>query len=157
MARTSITTLYTGFFFVLMVIFVTAGSLATPVEHGEIQGEREGTLQNGGLSGNGELNAVDGQLNEKRDGMLNANTENVGLNGKTTGSRNVGNGLVKEDNTLSGNGNLPDLKGRMKGNEAVNVGDGLVTGDVGVKPKGNLKDGTLEVTGQAPWGLEEGL
>ncbi|KAI3959454.1 hypothetical protein MKW98_019044 [Papaver atlanticum] len=142
MARTSVTTWYAGFLFVLMVIFVT----------GELHGKREGTVQKSELGGNGELRAVD-QLTEKRDATLNTDTEKLAQNGKTTGSRDLGKGLVKEENTLSGKGNLEEPKGRLKGTESINVADGLVTADLGVKPRGNLNKKTLKVTGTGSVGV----
>ncbi|KAI3857530.1 hypothetical protein MKW92_022836 [Papaver armeniacum] len=168
MARTSVTTLYAGFLFVLMVIFVTEmafgrpepnvlpnaldGTLTTPAEKGELHGKREGTVQKSELSGNGELNAVD-QVTEKRDAMLNTDTENLAQNGKTTGSRDVGKGLFKEGNTLSGKGNLEEPKGRLKGTESINVANGLATADLGAKPRGNLKKKTVKVTGTGSVGV----
>ncbi|MCL7034910.1 hypothetical protein MKW94_011761 [Papaver nudicaule] len=127
MARSAIISSYTSFFFVLMVIYK--------------------------LQGKGDMEAANGLVTEERTGKLKGNTENVGLRGKTTGSRNIGNGLVKEDQSVKGKGNLQDLKGKLNGKEKVNVADGLVTGNVKVRPRGNLKDGTLKVTGTGSVGV----
>ncbi|XP_026440612.1 uncharacterized protein LOC113339585 [Papaver somniferum] len=159
MATTSITTI---FLFVLMVVFITemafgrpepipaelaAGSLSTPLENGEVHGEREENLPKGaGLKGNGKNDAGNGLVTEEMSGMLKKDIKNGELSGNLEGSRNVGPGIVEEERSLSGKGTLKDTKGILTGNEKVNAANGLATGHVEVQPKGNLQDGTLEVT-----------
>ncbi|KAI3944173.1 hypothetical protein MKW98_019043 [Papaver atlanticum] len=130
MARTSITTLYTGFLFVLVVIFVTEMAFGRPLE-------RE--LLPTGITGSA-ITPV-----EDRKGNLDANPENVGLKGKTTGSSDI-QGVAQQKNKVRGKGNAEDLKGKLKATGSGNVAN-VATGEGTLKPKGDLKKGELEVTG----------
>ncbi|KAI3861879.1 hypothetical protein MKW92_018260 [Papaver armeniacum] len=130
MARTSITTLYTGFLFVMVVIFVTEMAFGRPLERELLPTGIEGSSKN---------------PVEDRTGNLNANPENVGLKGKTAGSSDI-QGVAQQENKVRGNGNAEDLKGKLKATGSGNVAN-VVTGNGTLKPKGDLKKGELEVTG----------
>ncbi|KAI3833185.1 hypothetical protein MKX03_004326 [Papaver bracteatum] len=161
MARTSITTLYTGFFFVLLVIFVTEMAFghqklepeSSPLNNGKLQIKGDGME---GLKANEQVNAVDNSVEEKRKGKMKVNLANVGLRGRTTGSNNIGHGLVKQRNSLRGSGSLMRTDGRIRGKQAVNVGNGLATAKVNVRLRWNLKKGNLKVTGGGSVGVGRG-
>ncbi|KAI3846073.1 hypothetical protein MKW92_034854, partial [Papaver armeniacum] len=126
MARTSITTLYTGFLFVMVVIFVTEMAFGRPLERELISGSA--------------ITPV-----EDRTGNLDANPDNVGLKGKTAGKSNI-QGVGQQENKVRGNGNAEDLRGKLKATGSGNLAN-VATGSGTLKPKGDLKKGELKVTG----------
>ncbi|KAI3897642.1 hypothetical protein MKW92_031318 [Papaver armeniacum] len=139
MARTSITTLYTGFFFVLLVIFVTEMSFglqklepeSSPLNNGKLQIKGDGKER---LKANEQVNAVDNNVEEKRKGKMKVDPAN-------------------QRNSLRGSGSLKRTTGRIRGKQAVNVGNGLATAEVNVRPRWNLKKGNLKVTGGGSVGV----
>ncbi|RZC51789.1 hypothetical protein C5167_020216 [Papaver somniferum] len=161
MASTSITTLYTGFFFVLLVIFVTEMAFghqklepeSIPLNKGKLQIKGDGKER---LKANEQVNAVDNNVKEDRKGKMKVNPANVGLRGRTTGSNNIGHGLVKQRNSLRGSGSLKRTTGRIRGKQEVNVGNGLATAKVNLRPRWNLKKGNLKVTGGGLVGVGRG-
>ncbi|KAI3944174.1 hypothetical protein MKW98_016404 [Papaver atlanticum] len=164
MARTSITTMYTGFFFVLLVIFVTETAFgyqklepeSTPLNNGKSQIKGDG--KEGYLKGKEQVNAVDNNVEEKRKGKLIVNPANVGLHGRTDGSNNIGHGTLTQGNSLRGRGSLKSMKGRLRAKQAANVGKGLATAKLHVRPKGDLKKGNLKIEeGTGSVGVGRGL
>ncbi|RZC49767.1 hypothetical protein C5167_018190 [Papaver somniferum] len=130
MARTSITTLYAGFLFVLVVIFVTEMAFGRPLE-------RE--LLPTGIKGSSKNPAED------RTGNLEVNPGNVGGKGKTAGSSDI-QGVVQQENKIRGKGNVQDLKGKGKATGSGNVAN-VVTGNGTLRPQGDLKKGKIGATG----------
>ncbi|KAI3953043.1 hypothetical protein MKW92_008720 [Papaver armeniacum] len=152
MSRTPITTMYAGFFFVLLVIFVTETAFghqklepeSTPLNNGKSQIKRDGKV--GWLEGKEQINAVDNNVEETRKGKLIVNPANVeGLHGRTDGSNNIGHGTVTQGNSLRERGSLKSMRGRLRAKQGANVGKGLATAKLHVRPKGDLKKGNLKI------------
>ncbi|KAI3846074.1 hypothetical protein MKW92_034855 [Papaver armeniacum] len=165
MSRTPITTMYAGFFFVLLVIFVTETAFgyqkmepeSTPLNNGKSQIKRDGKV--GWLEGKEQVNAVDNNVEETRKGKLIVNPANVeGLHGRTDGSNNIGHGTVTQGNSLRERGSLKSMRGRLRAKQAANVGKGLATAKLHVRPKGDLKKGNLKIEeGSGSVGVGRGL
>ncbi|KAI3845575.1 hypothetical protein MKX03_019724 [Papaver bracteatum] len=162
MSRTPITTMYTGFFFVLLVIFVTETAFgyqklepeSTPLNNGKSQNGKVGYLQ-----GKEQVNAVDNNVEETRKGKLIVNPANdEGLHGRTDGSNNIGHGTVTQGNSLRERGSLKSMRGRLRAKQAANVGKGLATAKLHVRPKGDLKKRDLKIEeGTGSVGVGRGL
>ncbi|RZC52949.1 hypothetical protein C5167_021371 [Papaver somniferum] len=147
MAKTSITTLYAGFLFVLLVIFVTEMAFGRRLEGEQLPTGIAGKAITPGAGQKGDTEGVAQQQNGL-EGNGNAQEAKGKLEGTGSGSAA---GVVTGKGTLKTEGDLPKGKIGLTGTGSMTVPGATVEGSIGGKPESNSQMEKPQTSEKSPY------